>query len=188
MYVFNDSKPATHSEGRIRQEEKLKRKRLVGIHAWALMNNHYHMLVSECVESGIPHFMKKMNMGYAKYFNERYERSGALWQGKYRKVHIRRDAHFLYIPYYIHLNPLDYSHPQWRKGGVRDIGKAVKALEQYRWSSYLDYIGVSNFKSLITTSLLKEVLGSQKQQEKTIANILHDPLLASSSDSIELHR
>lgn len=188
LYTFNDSKPAAHSESKLRQEAKEKRKQLVDIHAWALMNNHYHMLVSERAEGGISQFMKKMNMGYAKYFNKRYVRSGALWQGKYRKVHIQRDAHFLYIPFYIHLNPLDYTHPEWREGRVQSTEKATRALEQYRWSSYLDYVGIANFKSIITTSLLGDLLGSKKQQEKTIAEIIHDPLLASESNSIEIHK
>ena len=44
------------------------------------MPNHYHLLVSELEEGGISLFMRKLNMGYAKYFNEKYERSGVLWQ------------------------------------------------------------------------------------------------------------
>ena len=51
-----------------------KRKLLVDIHVFCLMPNHYHLLLSPKIENGIPRFMKKLNMAYAKYFNERYEK------------------------------------------------------------------------------------------------------------------
>ncbi len=142
LYVFNDLNPTPNFVLHRRHEVVRKREELVNIHAFCLMNNHYHLLVTECIEGGIPLFMKKLNMGYTKYFNERNERSGALWQGKYKKVLIERDAHFLYIPFYIHLNPLDYTHPKWRKGDVKKTHDALESLVGYRWSSHLDYLGV----------------------------------------------
>jgi putative transposase len=129
--------------------------------------------------------MKKLNMGYSKYFNERYARSGALWQGKYRKVPIARDAHFLYIPFYIHLNPLDYVMPEWREGGVQNVQEALKHLAEYRWSSHLDYLGSRNFPSISYRNELQELLGSHMEYEKTIAEIISDPILAGQSESIE---
>ncbi len=149
------------------------------------MRNHYHLLVSERVEGGIPLFMKKLNMGYTKYFNEKYERSGALWQGKYRKQHIARDAHFLYIPYYIHLNPLDYTHPEWRKGEVVHPKSALEVLEKYRWSSHLDYLGIRNFPSLIRQDVLKPFLEDRAEYQRTIGEIISSPNLALESESIE---
>lgn len=150
------------------------------------MENHYHLLVYEVAENGIPLFMKKLNMGYAKYFNERYGRSGALWQGKYRKVLISRNAHFLYVPFYIHLNPLDYVMPEWRKGGVRHVSDALAHLEKYRWSSHLDYSGVKNFPSLIYREELQPLLGTRLKYEKTIGEIVSDPDLANQSTEFEL--
>lgn len=124
-------------------------------------------------------------MGYTKYFNEKCERSGALWQGKYRKVQIKRDAHFLYVPFYIHLNPLDYSAPQWRKGEVRSVNKVLGDLRNYRWSSHLDYLGTRNFQSIIRTDVLRSLLGNQKHYENTIGEIVRDPDLAEASESLE---
>jgi putative transposase len=147
LYAFNDVSPALNYilPGRF---EETRRELLVDIHAFCLMDNHYHLLLSERVENGISLFMKKLNMGYAKYFNERYERSGALWQGKYKKISVKRDAHFLYISYYIHLNPLDFYFPEWRSGKVGKVSDALGFLEKYRWSSYLDYMGRRNFPSI----------------------------------------
>ena len=185
LYVFNDVHPTPNFILPGRHENYIKREVLVDIHSFCLMNNHYHLLVSECVENGIPLFMKKLNMGYAKYFNERYDRSGALWQGKYKKVLIERDAHFLYIPFYIHLNPLDYTHPKWRKGEVKNSHDALIALSEYRWSSHLDYLGVRNFPSLLQMNVLKPILGNRKKYEASISALIRDKNLAEQSNTLE---
>jgi putative transposase len=122
--------------------------RLVDIHFFCLMPNHYHLLISPLVEGGVSLFMKKMNMGYAKYFNERYERTGSLFQGKYKSVHVVDEAHFMYLPYYIHLNPLDLSVPTWRERTIPNLDTVLTLLQKYRWSSHLDYLGKKNFPSV----------------------------------------
>lgn len=185
LYVFNDLNPTLNFILHGRHESARKRDLLVDIHAFCLMNNHYHLLVTERVEDGISLFMQKLNMGYAKYFNEKYERSGALWQGKYRKVLIERNAHFMYVPFYIHLNPLDYFYSEWRKGGVKDAGEALETLLGYRWSSHLDYIGIRNFPSLICMNVLSPILGTRKNYKDTIKDIICDPFLAGASEQFE---
>ncbi|MCR4285814.1 MAG: transposase [Candidatus Kaiserbacteria bacterium] len=175
MYVFNDLNPTPNYVLNGRHEALRTRDLLVDIHSFCLMNNHYHLLVSERIEGGISLFMKKLNMGYTKYFNEKYERSGALWQGKYRKVLIERDAHFLYIPFYIHLNPLDYTHSRWRRGEVTESSKALESLSKYRWSSHLDYLGIKNFPSLIHMDILKPILGERRKYENAISTMIQDP-------------
>ena len=126
-------------------EKVVKRILLVHIHAFCLMPNHYHLLVSPLAHDGVPLFMKKLNGGYAKYFNERYERSGALFQGKYKSVPIDSDRHFSWIPYYIHFNPLDLTLPEWRERGIKNPKMAAEHLNTYRWSSHLDYMGKKTF-------------------------------------------
>jgi len=185
MYVFNDVRSAPNYAVKERSSER-KRDLLVRIHSFCLMPNHYHMLLSEAVDGGISFFMRKLNMGYAKYFNEKYERSGVLWQGVFRRSPVSRDAHFLFVPFYIHLNPLDLSFPEWRSGKVRDPKKALKALRSYRWSSHLDYLGENNFPSLLYKSDLQRLFGNNVRYEKEIENIIHDPTLATQSSTIEL--
>ena len=161
------------------------RKLLVHLHAFCLMGNHYHLLVSPAVESGVSLFMKKLNMGYAKYFNEKYGRTGALWQGKYKRIRMERDAQFLYIPYYIHLNPLDLQYPGWREGKVAQVKKALAYLRTYRWSSHADYLGEKNFPSLTQRGFLSGMLGSRQKYEKEIGRIITTPSLATGSTRIE---
>lgn len=174
LYEFNDVIPADSNTGyrfkstdivspyisRLRSEEQL-----VSIHGWCLMKNHYHLLISELVENGLSLFLRKLNVGYAKSFNEKYNRIGTLFQGRTKKILIKNDAHFNYILHYIHLNPLDYlmGAEKWRErshAGIRSATSALNFLERYRWSSYLDYADKKNFPSILTTSFFKEALGN----------------------------
>lgn len=185
LFVFNDQQTALHPRLSERQEERGSRKLLVHIHAFCLMGNHYHLLLSEATSNGISKFMKKLNMGYAKYFNEKYKRSGALWQGKFKKKYIERDAHFMYIPYYIHLNPLDFVMPDWREGRVLNIDKALEYLKTYRWSSHLDYLGEKNFPSITEREELASIIGTREKYRKEIERIIRDPSLATQSRILE---
>lgn len=145
---------------------KKKRELLVDIHAFCLMPNHYHLLLSPKIDNGISLFMRKLNMGFAKYFNQKYERTGTLFERRYRSVPIVQEEHFLHIPYYIHLNPLDLVTPTWRQRQLNNPDKAIEFLENYRWSSYLDYIGRKNFPSVTNRNFLSKVLGNVDNYRK----------------------
>ncbi|MDO8594039.1 MAG: transposase [bacterium] len=169
LYEFNDVAPADNlwrlfdSSGMrdfVNPSFRQARKLLVDIHGWVLMKDHYHLLLSERVAGGISLFLRKLNIGYANYFNERYTRKGTLFQGRTKKILIEREAHFLYILHYLHLNPLDYLQgaQKWRfrsKSGIQSEEEALNYLDAYRWSSYLDYVDKKNFPSILTTSLFK---------------------------------
>jgi putative transposase len=189
LYLYNDKNLLNRNIRRFNTEQSFQKTRqpLVTIHAFCLMKNHYHLLLSpvDNEQQNLSAFMRKLNMGYAKYFNEKYERSGALWQGKYKSIHLEQDAHFLYIPYYIHLNPLDYLLPNWREGTVTDIPKALTYLKQYRWSSYLSYQTGNHYKSVLDTTFIGDMLGTPAKQDKTIAQIMSSATTAALSDVIE---
>jgi putative transposase len=182
LYEFNDEQNTYTNNYRFQRTKYLdigcpnirNRERLVTIHAFAMMPNHYHILLSPIAEDGIPRFMKKLNMGYAKYFNEKNKRVGALFQGKYKSVHIQNERHFLYLPYYIHLNPLDLAVPEWRKRNIFDKGKAVHFLKEYRWSSHLDYLGEKNFPSVTDRKFLLEFFGGTTGYAKAFAQELEN--------------
>ena len=184
LFVLNDRNPVPNFILPGRHEER-PRSLLVHLHAFCLMNNHYHLLLSEAQEGGISRFLHKFNMGYAKYFNERHDRSGVLWQGPSKKILIKRDAHFLYIPYYIHLNPLDYSHPGWREGKAKNVQKALATLHNYRWSSHLDYLGEKNFPSITEREFLAGIIDTKNRYEKEIVSIITSQELATQSMNIE---
>ncbi len=162
LYEFNDTSPAPQFTRRSlagvghvgHTMSNMPREKIVEIHGWCLMKNHYHLLLSERREGGISLFLRKLNVGYARAFNEKRKRSGVLFQGRTKKVLVERGAHFNYILDYIHLNPLDYfaGAETWRlrsHGGIENTSAVFSYLETYRWSSYRDYIGEQNFPSLL---------------------------------------
>ncbi len=162
LMIFNDEKAIDMAALKIKGlpmsfsiESGAKRKRLVDIHGWCLMRNHYHLLLSPRVENGISLFLQKLNIGYVKYFNDRHQRQGTLYQGRTKQVTIARDAHFLHILNYIHLNPLDFhkGSSEWRERSIGDMSGALAHLQKYRWSSYADYCGAENFPAIVTTRL-----------------------------------
>jgi len=133
----------------LREIKRSSRKLLVDIFAFCLMPNHYHLLLSPRVKDGVSKFMHKLGTAYVKYFNQKYQRKGTLFEGRYKSILITNESHFYHLPYYIHSNPLDLKFPEWRKGKLRNHKEALKFLEGYRWSSYLDYIGKKNFTKSI---------------------------------------
>ncbi|OGN13469.1 MAG: hypothetical protein A3J47_03880 [Candidatus Yanofskybacteria bacterium RIFCSPHIGHO2_02_FULL_43_22] len=154
--------------------KRKQRKLLVDILAFCLMPNHYHLLLAPRVENAIPKFMSKINIGYAKYFNQKYERTGALFQGRYKKILVTENIHFLHLPFYIHFNPLDLSYPEWRDNKISNPKKALEFLESYRWSSHLDYLGIKNFPSVLNMDLLKEIFDGQNGYKKLTNSYLKD--------------
>jgi putative transposase len=68
------------------------RKFLVDLIAFCLMDNHYHLMVRQRVDGGVSKFVQKFGTGYTMYFNERHERSGVLFQGKFKSVPVGDDS------------------------------------------------------------------------------------------------
>ena len=94
----------------------------VAIHAYCLMTNHIHFLVTPDSETSISNTMKVVGSRYAQYINLKYKRTGTLWEGRHRASLVQTDEYLLTCMRYIELNP------------VR--AKMVKRPEEYKWSSY----------------------------------------------------
>ncbi len=80
----------------------------VSLLAYCLMPNHYHLLLYQTSEDGVTQLMRRVITGYVMYFNDRYQRVGALFQSKYKASHINADAYLHHISRYIHQNPDKY--------------------------------------------------------------------------------
>ncbi|MFA7192469.1 MAG: transposase, partial [Candidatus Paceibacterota bacterium] len=114
LYEFNSTNPAPNlndylKRGKVNNLEvglpeiqRKPRELLVEILAFCMMDNHFHLMIRPVSENGITEFMRKIGTGYTNYFNKKYERNGALFQGKFKSVHIEKDAHLMYLPIYIH--------------------------------------------------------------------------------------
>jgi len=110
--------------------QKLKEKsKITEILAYCLMANHYHLLVRQTKKNGIRKLLTYFGNSYSKYFNTKHKRSGALFQGIFKAVHIEDDEQLTHVSRYIHLNP------------VSSFIVSEKRLEDYPWSSFPQYTG-----------------------------------------------
>ena len=140
------------------QKKRKKRKMLVEILAFCLMPNHIHLLVKQLKEGGISKLMQKLG-GYALYYNKKYERKGHLFQDKFQAIHIQNNEQLKTVFVYIHTNPVAIIFPKWKEKGIKNVKKAINFVENYRWSSYPDYLGRENFPSLTNREFLLKVMG-----------------------------
>lgn len=150
--------------------------------AYVLMPNHFHLIVRSRTDGDVSKFMQKIATGYTMYFNTRQERSGALFQGRFKARHVDSDTYLAYLIAYIHLNPVKLIEPQWKEGKIANRKKAEDFLRTYRWSSYQDYLGVERReKVIIDKNALPEYWSAPRSFEAFVTDWLgHDVSLSSS--------
>ena len=174
LFEFNDSNVVPNVFYHLNRTlevaiERKPRNILVEIIAFCLMPNHYHLLLKQRQEKGISLFLQKLGAGYSRYFNERHQRSGVLFQGTFRAIHIASDEYLSHLTRYIHLNPLDLKFPDWKNRGIENRTAVSLFLNQYRWSSYPDYIGKKNFPSVTSREFVIGYFNeSQKEYEEFV--------------------
>jgi REP element-mobilizing transposase RayT len=127
----------------------------VRVHAYALMGNHYHLQL-ETPQANLSRAMQWLNLSYGAWFNRRHQRSGPLFQGRFKAILHDPKRAALEINRYIHLNPVRVKalggHEARsgtgdrlgadRASPSRELAKArAEALSSYRWSSYQVYAG-----------------------------------------------
>ena len=96
--------------------------------AYCLLPNHFHLLVYQSDATAINFFMRSLATKYSMYFNRKYHRVGPLFQGVYKAIEIEDDNLLIYLSKYIHRNPLP----------------TRRDLEGYKYSSYINYLGLIN--------------------------------------------
>jgi len=107
----------------------------VFVHSYVLMTNHVHLLLTPSTADAIPKAMQSIGRRYVQYINQTYNRSGTLWEGRYKASIIDAESYFLSCSRYIELNP------------VR--ANMVKKPVDYRWSSYAVNCGYKERKNLV---------------------------------------
>jgi putative transposase len=117
----------------------------VALHAYVLMTNHFHLLATPTTDDGLPQMMQAVGRRYVRYFNDHQQRSGTLWEGRYRSTLIEMDRYFLACMAYIDLNP------------VR--ANLVATAKDYPWSSHAHYVGLRTDK-MVTPHTLFWTLGN----------------------------
>ena len=137
------------------------------VHAFVLMRNHYHLLV-RTREANLSRAIQWLGVSYSTWFNRRHQRSGHLFQGRFKSFVIENERYFLALSHYIHGNPI--------RAGF------VKQLSQYRWSSYHTYAHTKHQVPWLTTDLIlglyrgsrRKYAKAQKESFKESGSILNN--------------
>ena len=183
IYEFNDTKPVVIRDRRKARAEIKKlnrdplsvidnRDHLVEILVFCFMPNHIHLLLRQLKEGGITKFMNKFGAGYSGYFKQKHgeKRKGYFFQGRFVSVHIKTEEQLKTVFVYIHTNPLSLIEPNWRENGIKNPGKAIKFLEDYKWSSYPDYIEKKNFPSVTERNFMLKIMGGEQGCKSFVEN------------------
>lgn len=127
---------------------------IVSIGAWVLMPNHFHIYITSTKDgllgdNNITVFMRKLCTAYSKYINAKYSRTGTLFEGRFKSVHIIGDVQAKYLFSYIHLNPVKLFQKNWKEDGIKDKTKVISFLEKYKWSSYHDFLSENRVENVL---------------------------------------
>lgn len=131
-------------------------KPLVEIVSYCLIPNHYHFILKQQQDCGISEFIKRLAGGYTWYFNNRYNRSGVLFQGKFKSIRVKSYSHLLKLMVYVNCN---YE--------IHGLGKA----ESWIWSSFPDVIG-KRCGTLCNFDIIREEFGKPEDFKNFCAEII----------------
>lgn len=115
------------------------------IYAYVLMDNHIHLIVFD-EQDNLSQIMHKICTIYAIYFNKKYERTGHLFQDRFKSKCVNTEIYLLNLQRYIHKNP--------QKDGICK-------MENYRWSSYKEYIGIAR---IVNTKFILDIFSEDRKK------------------------
>lgn len=134
----------------------------VAVHAYVLMDNHLHLLLTPQQDGGLSRLMQSLGRIYVRRFNQRHGRTGTLWEGRYRSTVIDSERYLLACMVYLDLNPV--------RAGM------VPAAELYPWSSHDHYIGRRNEKWLSPHPLVWSLGNTPFAREAAYADLVRQGL------------
>ena len=153
----------------------------VRVHAYVLMDNHYHLLL-ETPEGNLSRAMHWVNAGYSVWFNRRHRRNGHLLQGRFGAFVVEEDGGWQELARYVHLNPvrvarlgLDKSARAASQAGLpcgpapELVAQRLRALREFRWSSYPGYMGYTRPLSWVWREPLARLCGGNSPEEQCAA-------------------
>lgn len=121
----------------------------IEVHAYVLLKNHYHLLI-RTKDANLSRAIQWLGVSYSVWFNRQHQRSGHLFQGRFKSFLIENEQYFVTLCLYIHGNPI--------RAGI------VKRLLDYKWSSYQAYANKDYLPSWLTTDLALGIYGDSRER------------------------
>lgn len=145
LYLLNDSDSPRAANFFVanRSREIFKSARgepLVHIAAYAILQNHFEILMSPLQADGISKFMQKLLTAYTMYFNNKYDRRGTLFEGSYKVEESKNDEHTKYLFSYIHMLPAQLFDARWEDASNEIFAQHATRIAEYRYSSVREYL------------------------------------------------
>jgi REP element-mobilizing transposase RayT len=134
--------------------KSLRKKKIVEIITYCLNPNHFHLILKQIAPNGISEFMKRLGIGYTGFFNYKNRRSGVLFQGSYKSVRIKSNAHLFYLSAYVGDN--HFIHGYSKKSG-----------EIWKYSGLAEYLGKSK-TALCSKKLITEHFKNAREYQKYV--------------------
>jgi len=146
------------------------RREAVQVHAWVLLDDALHLLLTPTREGGLSRLMQSLGRSYVRHFNQRHGRSGTLWEGRYRSNLIESERYLLACMVYIDLNPV--------RAGM------VEQPQDYRWSSHRHCIGQANDKCVTPHALFWGLGNTPFAREAAYAELVQAGLVQTDKDQL----
>ncbi|OGM97155.1 MAG: hypothetical protein A2817_00370 [Candidatus Yanofskybacteria bacterium RIFCSPHIGHO2_01_FULL_39_8b] len=140
-------------------------KPIVKIIAFALMPNHFHLLLKEIKESGISKFMQRLGTGLTMYYNTKYKESGSLFQGSYKAKVIDENLYLKYLSVYIQIKNIFEFYPGGLKKAVSEFNKAYDWVADYPYGSLSDFIEEKN-RGIIEKDIFSELFLDMREYKE----------------------
>ena len=138
--------------------EENARRFFVAIHAYVLMDNHFHLLATPQSADALAQMMQSLGRRYVRYFNDAHQRSGTLWDGRYRSTVVQAEKYLLTCMAYIDLNPV--------RAGM------VQQPREFEWSSHRHYVGLRSDKLLQPHALVWTLGNTPFAREASYADLV----------------
>ena len=187
LFLFNDEKTTANllwqmerDRGRVTfrvlkeffAKEKRNREPLVRIMVDCLMPNHFHLLLEEIKKNGISRFMQKLGTGYTRYFNNKYQRVGSLFQGTFKAALVNDEAYLKYLLAYINvINPGELAEPNLKETGIKSVEKITRFVDGFLWGTHQEY-SEKRESIIIEKGLLDEFFPDGRKYRQFIEDVL----------------
>lgn len=142
----------------------------VAIHSYVLMGNHFHLLATPETQTGLAAIMQAVGRRYVRHFNQRYQRTGTLWEGRYKATLVQTERYLLACMAYIDLNPV--------RAGM------VPRAADYPWSSHSHYAGLRNDPLVTAHSLYWQLGNTPFAREAAYADLVAQGLSGQQQSSL----
>ncbi|MDP3700176.1 MAG: transposase [Hylemonella sp.] len=142
----------------------------VAVHAYVLMDNHFHLLLTPHTGDGLSRMMQSVGRRYVRHFNDSHGRSGTLWEGRYKSTLIEAGPYLLACMAYIDLNPV--------RAGLATLAR------DYPWSSHAHYAGLRADRMVTPHPLYWELGNTPFAREAAYARLVQEGVTPSQQQAL----